>query len=206
MKEIYTIGYSGFKVDDFVDTLKFYHINSLIDVRSNPNSKFFEDYNEYNLKRILKLNGIIYRNYKREFGARQEEICYYPNGYLDFEIFTKSEQFLDGVKKIEKGMNLNYRFAFMCAEKDPSTCHRNIMVARTFYNKGYDVKNILSDGSYEDQASIENRLVNHYYPNKNQLSLFSEQMTMQEMVENSYRKRNEEIGFKIEDYSKVKAL
>lgn len=206
MKEIYTIGYSSFKIDEFVDVLKMYDINSLIDVRSNPTSKYYEDYNEYNLKRILKLNGVIYRNYKEEFGARQENTIYYPNGYLDFEMFVKSNQFLDGVKKIETGINLNYTFAFMCAEKDPSTCHRNIMVARDFYNREYDVKNILFDGTYEEQKSIEERLVNQYFPERNQISLFSKQLSWDDMVNESYKKRNEEIGYKLEDVVKVKAL
>ena len=60
MKEIYTIGYSGSKIEDFINTLKKYNINSVIDVRSNPHWQFYVDYNKENLENTLKTNKIIY--------------------------------------------------------------------------------------------------------------------------------------------------
>jgi uncharacterized protein (DUF488 family) len=199
MQDIYTIGYSCFKLNEFIDVLQKYNITSLIDVRSNPNSKFYEDYNQYNLEKFLESHGIIYRNYKSEFGARQEDTTYYTNGYLDFDRYTKSSSFLNGVKKVEIGMKLNFVFVLMCAEKDPSTCHRNIMVARKFHKLGYNIKNILADGSFETQESVEQRLVEQYFPYRNQLSLFSENLTWEEMVNKSYKYRNSEIGYRIDD-------
>lgn len=205
MSDIYTIGYSTFDIKNFILTLKKYKITSLIDVRSNPNSKFYIDYNSDRLKNILKQNGIIYRNYKKEFGARQtDEQFYSQEGYLDFEKYAKSKCFIEGVKKIEAGMKLNYVFAFMCAEKDPSTCHRNIMVARDFYNRGYNIKNIREDGSCESQETIEKKLVDIYFPNKNQLSLF-ENLSWREMVNQSYIFRNKEIGYR-KDVSSYKEV
>lgn len=204
MKEVFTIGYTGFKIDEFIKVLKEYKINSLIDVRSNPISKFYEEYNQKNLERVLISNRIIYRNYKNEFGARQENTKYYKNGYLDFNMYTKSNSFLEGIRKIEAGIKLNYTFVLMCAEKDPSTCHRNIMVAREFYKLGYYVKNILSDGSYESQESIEKRLVERYFPDRNQMTLFSENIPWQQMVNKSYDLRNSEIGYRIDEEAEVK--
>lgn len=205
MKDIYTIGYSGFILDDFLEVLRKYKINALIDVRSSPYSRIYQDYNELNLQKQLNLNGIIYRNYKNEFGARQGDRRYFTDGYLDFSKYTKSIAFLEGIKKIEKGIKSNYNFAFMCAEKDPSTCHRNIMVARKFYNLGYNVKNILSDGFYETQESIEKRLVNYYFPNRDQLSLFSNTLPWIDMVNKSYEYRNSEIGYRMDEVE-VKVL
>lgn len=199
MKDIYTIGYSCFKIEDFINILKKYRITCVVDVRSNPNSKFFEDYNQINLEKVLKANGIIYRSYKNEFGARQEDERYHKDGYLNFKEYAKSKQFLEGVQKIKAGMNLNYVFVLMCAEKDPSTCHRNIMVAREFHELGYNVKNILADGSYELQESIEKRLVEQYFPDRNQLSLLSNELSLEEMVNKSYEYRNREIGYRIND-------
>lgn len=206
MKEIYTIGYSCFNIEDFIEILKINKISCLVDVRSNPYSKFHVDYNKNNLQNILKNNGIIYRNYKVEFGARQEDLQYYTDGYLDFFKYTKSKSFMKGVKKIEAGMKMNYTFVFMCAEKDPITCHRNIMVARKFHTLGYLVKNIISDGSYELQEDIEKRLVEEYFPDRNQISLFSESLSWNDMVEKSYKYRNSEIGYRIDNIDKVNLL
>ncbi|MEG6522759.1 DUF488 domain-containing protein [Desulfotomaculum sp. 1211_IL3151] len=203
MKEVFTIGYAGFKINEFIRVLKEYKINSLIDVRSNPISKFYEEYNQKNLEKLLSSTGMIYRNYRKEFGARQEDKKYYKNGYLDFNLYTQSNNFLEGIRKIEAGTKSNYTFVFMCAEKDPSTCHRNIMVAREFYKLGYDVKNIRSDGSYESQESMEKRLVERYFPNRNQLTLFSESISWQQMVKRSYDLRNSEIGYRIDEEAGV---
>lgn len=199
MKDIYTIGYSGFKINDFMRVLKKYEINALIDVRSNPNSKIYQDYNKLNLQKHLNMNKIIYRNYKDEFGARQEDMRYFTDGYLDFSKYTKSKSFLEGVRKIEEGIKLNYTFAFMCAEKDPSICHRNIMVARKFHDLGYNIKNILSDESYEVQEDIERRLVDQYFPDRDQLSLFSNIMSWEYMVKKGYEYRNAEIGYRLDE-------
>lgn len=206
MKDIYTIGYSCFEIDNFINVLKKYNIKCLIDVRSNPYSKYHSDYNKPNLQNVLNSSGIIYRNYKLEFGAHQEGLEYYTDGYLDFSKYTKSEPFLDGIRMVESGMKMNYTFVLMCAEKDPSTCHRNIMIGRKFHDLGYIVKNILSDGSYELQEDIEQRLVDKYFPNRNQISLFSKNLSWENMVNMSYKYINSEIGYRPDDISKVNSL
>lgn len=195
---IYSIGYSGFKIEDFIHALKFYKINSLIDVRSMPLSQHFTDYNKQELSESLIRNGIYYRNYKDEFGARQNDHRYYPNGYLDFSIFSKSERFQGGMNKIIAAMPLGYQFALMCSEKDPIFCHRAIMVAREFNDNGILANHILSDGSTCTQEDIETRLVDMFFTDRNQLSFFSCQLTWDEMVRESYIQQNQKIGYRLE--------
>lgn len=198
-KILYTIGYSCFKIDDFIQVLKKYNINCVIDVRSNPNSKFHTDYNKYFLESILKNNKIYYRNYSKEFGARQEDHKYFTDGYLDFSKFTKSKVFLDGLNKLITSMEQNYTFVLMCAEKDPATCHRNIMIAREFYKRGYQINNIWDNGEVETQESVERRLLDCYFPDRNQISLLDEELSENEMIEQAFCLRNKEIGFKFDD-------
>lgn len=197
MKEIYTIGYSSFKIEDFIQILKRNNITCVIDVRSNPFSEYFQDYNKDILEKKLKKENIMYRNYKKEFGARQEEPSFYPKGYLDFDLFTKSEQFNEGVLKIAKGIEMGFSFVLMCAEKDPITCHRNIMVAKAFKERGYNIKHILFDGSIESQDDIEKRMIKEYFPERNQMALFDENKSDEDLIKASYNKKNEEIGYRI---------
>ncbi len=197
MKEIFTIGYTAFQLEEFFTVLKKYNINSIIDVRSSPFSKFYSEYNTDNLSAESKKRGFAYRNYKIEFGARQPEIKYYPNGYLDFSLFTQSDAFKSGLDRIISANDLGYRFVLMCAEKEPVTCHRVIMVAREFYKKGFDVKNILADGGYYTQEEIERQLVDMYYPDRDQVSLLEEPLPWDCMVNNSYSFQNEKIGFRL---------
>ena len=117
---------------------------------------------------------------------------------MDFSEYVQSESFKEGMRKIEAGMDLNYVFVLMCAEKDPSLCHRSIMVAREFYKKGYEVRNILADGSYITQEQIEQDLVKHYFPTMDQRSFLSDSLSFDEMVEKSYHLRNSEIGYRLD--------
>ena len=197
-KIIYTVGYSGFSIENFVAILKKYEISCLIDVRSIPKSNYYVDYNIERISKIMNQNKIIYRNYKKEFGAQQTEIKYFTDNVLDFVKFAKSPQFLNGIQKIESGTDLGYKFVLMCAEKRPEICHRNIMVARQFYKRGFEVRNILEDGSYVKQDEVEKNLLEKYFPNRNQLSLF-EMQNEKEMIEESYRRRNIEIGYHTDD-------
>lgn len=190
--EIYTIGYTAFpNKEDFLAVLKQYNISCLVDVRSYPvASQFYEFYSKNTLENYLKENKIIYRNYAKEFGARQENRKYYTQGCLDFKKFTNSDEFNEGVEKIKKGLDLNYSFVLMCAEKDPMTCHRTIMISRALYLKGFSVKHILADKSIETQIDIDNRLLKHYNMQPSFLQSIDEQ------IEEAYRLKNIEIGYK----------
>ena len=199
-KKIYTIGYTTFDIDNFIKELKEHKITCLVDVRSSPRSSYYKDFDSDVLEIRLKNEGILYRNYAFEFGARQEDKSLYPNGYLDFEIFSKTDNFKQGVKKLENGIKLNQTFALMCAEKDPYNCHRCIMVSRFLQDYEFEIVHIVGHNRFVTQKEIEVRLMNEYYPNRNQLSLFSEDnLSNEECLLCAYRKRNKDIGFKIEE-------
>lgn len=200
-KNIFTIGYTGFSIDEFIKSLKQYDINVVIDVRSSAYSERYPDYNKSNIESVLKSNGIYYRNYINEFGARQDDLSFYTDdGFLDFEKFSKSEQFQTGVKKICNSVEQGYRVVLMCAEKKPIQCHRTILVARTFHEMGFDVVHILPDGNYTTQNKIEEELLNTYFPQRGQLSLFStSNMSNEECLCEAYRIQNKKIGYRKED-------
>lgn len=200
-KAIYTIGYSGFpEVEDFVSTLKQYGVQILIDVRSSPFSTYYESYNKDRLALTLRENGIYYANYARQFGARQEDRSFYKNGRLDYESFSASEQFLEGVQSVERSQAA---IAFMCAEKHPAECHRAILVARAFSERGHEITHIKPGGVTLSQTDIEQELLETYFPDRAQTSLFEErEKTEDEYIAEAYRLRNDEIGFKLEDLDK----
>lgn len=196
---VFTIGYSGIKINDFITMLIRKNISLVIDVRSLPYSRYYSDYNKENLYNILKKNGIYYRNYAIEFGARQENLQYYPRGYLDFEMFAKSDNFLTGVDKLKKSMEQDYTFVLMCSEKDPLMCHRAILVSRAFHVAGYNVQHLLYNNKIVTQIDLEERLLNKFFPDRNQISLFTNTLSPQEYIDEAYRKQNANIGYSIEE-------
>lgn len=202
MKEtIYTIGYTGFSLDEFVQELKSKGINVVIDVRSSPYSERYADYNRDNLESVLVANKIYYRNYIKEFGARQDDRSFYSKeGHLDFEVFAKSEQFLSGVEKIKNSVAKGFNVVFLCAEKEPVQCHRTILVARAFHELGYNVVHLKPNNVAINHSEIETQLLNMYFPRRYQIDMFSTNVkTDEEYLIDAYRMQNKKIGYKIEE-------
>lgn len=198
---IYTIGHSNHTIESFVNLLKEYDINCIVDVRSTPYSKFHSQFNRENIKSELKKNGIYYIFMGEELGARRSDRSLYTiKGYLDFEKTVKSSKFLKGISRIKEGLSKGFNIALMCTEKNPMECHRNIMIAKYFYDNGFVVKNILDNGEIVTQEEITKQLVDIYFPNRNQISMLPEEdiQDYDELIKRSYQKRNEEIGYVME--------
>ena len=192
---IYTIGYTAFSINEFIETIKNFGISCVIDVRSSPFSNYYTDYNKDTLERTLKEHNILYRNYANEFGARQTDPMFYTGDIVDFDKFIKSAQFLEGVSKVNKGIERGYSFVLMCAEKDPIKCHRSIMLGKGFSENGFDVKHIVSKTEIESQRELEERLLEMYHQDRFQLTLFGGEQSASELLADAYKKQNLAIGY-----------
>lgn len=198
MKIIFTIGYSAFEIDDFIKVLKANKITNLVDVRSKPFSEFYPNFNSQNLKKNLNSENISYENMVAEFGARQENKDFFAKeGYLDFEKFSQSEQFKSGIETLKNGLNLGGKIVLMCAEKDPISCHRSILIAKSLKNENIEVLHIMPDESLQSQNELEVRLLDIYFADRNQLNLF-DKLNEKELIEKSYRLQNAKIGYRLE--------
>lgn len=194
---IYTIGHSTYNVEKFINLLKVHDITCIVDVRSTPYSQFAPQFNEREIKFLLNKNGITYIYMGEEFGARRENATLYKsNGKLDFEKTKSSPEFLSGVKRIEAGLNKGFNIAMMCSEKAPQDCHRCIMIGKAFSDYGYEVEHILEDSTLLRQADIDQLLLNKYFPDRAQLSLFDcNDMSEKDYIEAAYRKKEDEIAY-----------
>lgn len=91
----------------------------------------------------------------------------------------------------------------MCTEKDPIECHRTILVTREFYKAGYLIEHIMPDNTIQTQDVINERLLDMYYPNRNQISLFSsENLSKEQYINEAYKKQNKRIGYHVEELNK----
>lgn len=127
MYNLYTIGYSAFTIEKFIDVLGREEINAVVDVRSRPFSRTFPDFNIDTLKISLKKSKVAYVPMCDQLGAQPKDPALYTNGRVDFAKFADSDQFLKGCERLKEGLT-NYTICIMCAEKDPLTCHRAILV------------------------------------------------------------------------------
>ena len=66
--------------------------------------------------------------------------------------------FQAGLDRVIHGMK-THRVALLCAEKDPLTCHRTILVCRHLVTRGVVVRHVLEDGRIENHEEALSRLL-----------------------------------------------
>lgn len=202
MGNLFTIGHSQHDTSYFIEMLKQHKINFVLDVRSTPYSKYAEQFNRENIEKTLRMDQIKYSFMGNYFGARPSEAeLYHAEGYLDFEKVRVSERFMIGFQNVMLGLQQENNIAFMCTEKDPFNCHRAIMVSRAFDLAGIEINHILEDGNLQSQSVLNDRLLDKYFPERNQMSFFdylNNADSVDHLVE-AYRLRNKEIGYRMTD-------
>ena len=198
-RSIYTIGYSSFSLEEFADVLGKYGITALADVRSSPYSSFHPDYNQETLRNFLKSKRIGYVFLGKELGARFEDSSVYTNNQVNFEKVAAHPLFRQGLKRIKEGAR-SYTIALMCAEKDPLTCHRMILVSRNL-TMDFNVWHILGDGTIEKHSAMEERLLKLFKLDQFNLpGVTDEHLSLNE----AYRLQAEKIAYRLEEKETAK--
>lgn len=201
--DIYTIGHSNYPVERLIDMLKHYDINCVVDIRGTPYSKYNVQYNKETIAHTLRKEGFVYIYMAKEFAAnRENKSSYNEEGYSDFEKVITEDEFLSGIERLKVGHGKGYKIALLGAMQDPIRCHRSILVGRYLRDKGFNVRHIMDDYTLASQENMEEDLLNKYFSNRNQLtidSLLGTAMTQREMIEESYKLANREIGYRVEN-------
>ena len=163
LRRVWTIGHSRHELDRFFELLKENQITALVDVRTIPMSKMAPQFNEAALRVALSSVGINYIPMGKELGGRpNEDYMYDKDGRVFYNRLAESDLFKSGIERIEKGC-CQFNIAIMCSEGKPEGCHRHLLVGRVLNRLGYEVLNILVDGSVKS--------FNELTPETNQFSL-----------------------------------
>jgi uncharacterized protein (DUF488 family) len=158
MPTLLTIGHSTHTLEHFTDLLKKHNVQAVCDVRSVPFSRHNPQFNRRPLSQELKRLGIYYGFLGKELGARSDNPDCYIDGKVQYKFLAEEPRFLKGLQRIAKGIN-TYRVALLCAERDPLTCHRTILVCRELRSPDLGIEHILADGSIETNEAAEKRLM-----------------------------------------------
>jgi len=81
---------------------------------------------------------------------------------VQFDRLMQSDLFNEGIQRLQDGLQKGFTIALMCAEKDPATCHRSLLIAyflEHVFVQPIAVSHIKHDGECELQNHLENRLV-----------------------------------------------
>lgn len=200
--EIYTLGHSNYPFDKFIEILKKYDINCVVDIRSTPYSKYNTQYNKEFLHETLKNLGYTYIYMADEFGAkRKTKVSYNDEGYADFDKVILEDEFKRGIERLKVGCSKNYKIVLLGAMQEPIRCHRAILLGKELIKEGFDVKHIMHEGDLKVQSELEEQLLEKYFEDRNQLtidSLLGNAISREDMIKEGYKLANKEIGYRIE--------
>lgn len=186
---MYTIGHSNHTIERLVDLLTLHKITAVADVRSRPYSRFNPQFNRESLCAALKAASISYVFLGRELGARTEDRSCYLHGKVQYDRLASTELFQQGLARVAEGAT-RHGIALLCAEKDPLTCHRGILISRHLATQGIDAQHILDDGRLEHHEESLSRLLR-------ELDLAGGDLfrSHDDVVVDAYGRRGQEIAY-----------
>lgn len=150
MKRIYTVGHRPMLAfSTFIQNLKKYGVNVIVDIRRNPDSVQYGDFSKDNLTARLKEYGVLYLSFVDEFGIFDKSVL--KQGRPNYEKVIESDSFLRGIKRLEDGINKGYHIAILGLDATPTYCVRTTIIGRYLYEHDYSVYHILSDGNLLSQ-------------------------------------------------------
>jgi len=188
-EQVYTIGHSTHSAKRLIQLLRTYEITAVADVRSQPYSRVNPQFNRERLRTELKAVGIAYVFLGRELGGRTEDKSCYVEGKVQYALVARTSLFQEGLARIAQGMG-THRIALMCAEKDPLTCHRAILVCRHLAARGIAAQHVLEGGGLESHEDALIRLLREL--GIDERDLFH---SREDLIVDAYFRRGQQIAY-----------
>ncbi len=178
----YTIGHSNHPIDAFLKHLKDHNIQKVVDIRRKPYSSFAPQYQKKSLQKMLHHQGIIYVFLGKKLGGFKR---------VPPDEWTSGIHELIHHIQLEKANYSDYNTTILCSEGDPSKCHRAFLVAPSLMDNNIQVVHILPNSNLLCHLELEELLLNKYFPERHQLSIF-DQCTREELLQKAYFKRRKD--------------
>lgn len=125
MKIIFGIGHSNRAFSEFLQRLQENQIDTLVDIRTYPRSRFCPQYNLKSLSEELRKANITYLFKGNNLGGKGENVDY--------------EETIDElVEMIQQGKKV----CVMCSEVKHTDCHRHEMLEPSFSQRGVKMEHI----------------------------------------------------------------
>lgn len=151
----YTIGYEHIKLNEFINILRKYQINCIIDLRNAAGSgEYADEYAVKNLKATLNHDGIYYIFMGQEFTV--------PKNSLEDNMVDRNEDIQKGLDRILNGIKKGYNIALMSQETNAFEDIRGILVSRQLQKRGIKMLHISWLNELKTQKDLEEEMVNNY--------------------------------------------
>jgi uncharacterized protein (DUF488 family) len=151
---VLTVGHSTHPAVRLLELLQLHAVSLLADVRSQPYSRFAHQFNRENLQPVVTNAGLRYLFLGEELGGRQlGKITVLQERLAAYDRLAGSAQFQRGLDRVLREAEAG-TVAILCAEEDPTECHRRVWVARGLRERGASVKHIRGDGHVDADEAL----------------------------------------------------
>lgn len=152
---LYTVGHGNRKIEELISMLKETGVDTLVDVRAQPRSRHNPQFNDDALRLACENAGIVYHWAGRQLGGMRAPRPDSPHLALDeglrgFADHMDTDVFQKGAAQL---LNLAARdvCAMLCAERDPTQCHRSL-IADYLTLQGVRVVHLIAPGETREHA------------------------------------------------------
>ncbi len=152
---IYSIGHGNKSIEDFINELKSFEIQFLLDIRSKPYSKWNPQFNQNELKFKVEEYGIKYVFVGDSLGGLPEDrSCYDRNGKVVYDLIKEKGFFKDGLERLTTANEKQIKLAIMCSESKPEECHRSKLIGQELLKQHISLKHIMSAKQIKSQELV----------------------------------------------------
>jgi uncharacterized protein (DUF488 family) len=146
-RTLFTIGHSNQEWAEFVDLLKAWKIEEVVDVRTVPKSRALPRFWKTKMEIALPKAGIAYTHLPELGGLRHakkdsKNTAWRNASFRGYADYMQTEEFARGLAKLNK-LRKKKRVCIMCAEAVWWRCHRR-MIADTELASGIPVRHVMS--------------------------------------------------------------
>ena len=154
---VWTIGHSNHALDHLLGLLTAHGIEVVVDVRSQPYSRYAPHFGRDALRASVTNVGFEYLFLGKELGGRPADpLLYDEEGHVRYDAVSKSRAFTEGIARLRQGIG-RYRVALLCSEDDPIHCHRRLLVGRVLWGEDIHTQHIRGDGRIESEDEVDAR-------------------------------------------------
>lgn len=154
MSSVLTIGHSSHPLERFLELLRQHRVEVLVDARSRPYSRFAPHFSRAPIERAVVGAGLRYLYLGDAIGGQPAaRECYDADGKVDYDLVEQQGFYRRGIERLRDGIT-RFRVCLVCAEEDPSRCHRRLLISRTLVREGVEVHHIRGSGAIETEAEL----------------------------------------------------
>ena len=156
---LYTIGHSDHTIPGFTELLRRYGITLVVDVRSQPYSRWANQFNRETLAYDLQEAGLDYQFLGDAIGGRPDDPSLYDSDQErpNYGRMEQTERYQAGIDQLLAFAGTQIA-AMMCSEGDHRQCHRHMLITQTLLDRDIQVRHIQPDGTIVPGERIPKQL------------------------------------------------